>query len=73
MYRASSDENASAVPEFRRRPTILTVWVAISPIALFGFCVEKFQYVWTLRMTDGILYFNVIFSIISIEQNMNYL
>ena len=51
----------------------LTVRVASSPIALFRFCVEKSQYIWTLRMTDGILYFVIIFSIIYIEQNLKYL
>ena len=46
----------------------LTVWVRNSATTLFRFRVEKSQYVWTLRTTDGIFYFIVIFSIIFIEQ-----
>lgn len=54
-------------------PAFLTVWVPSSTIALFKFCVEKSQYIWTLRTTDDIFYFSVILLIIFIEQNLKYL
>lgn len=53
--------------------SFLTVWVRSRAIALFRFCVEKCQCIWTLRVTDGILHFISMFSGILIKQNSKYL